>query len=1058
MAATNASRAHLIHTLSNTRPRSSSPRTDEYATATGSSFGDVLHSTPNDNTATSAQQQLPQHPHIHNNYDHFPDQASESASDASGESTTSIELGRAKKRGASLQEDSSIMSNFRFENNGELYSFVETPPITRHVSPIARQLSRDNNNTHQNNGSLRRQASIRRAASNAAPKNINQRSLSAAFHQATCEDEASIVSESTRELTATLTARTTRNTRFTSARHPPSGAYAAANVAVNDSAATAPAQFSRHDSQHTAQSNSFVLPQLADITELVSGTGKNGTPKSTKPRSRFASAPAQLPKTQPQYEPVEGIQVPEEEKAIYASLQLLKERVAQLETEKSESALRQEKLEQQNDQLRNELAASYYRPDSGLGSSDEDDAAKGKVENNRLRAAYRSLQNQLNKANHKVAVAELTVQRGVTERELLEHDIQRFNKERELTAKKTSGAIFKNEELKADIEELRAENEELRNAGDGQLKADNEALQADNEALSVENQKLQQQYDTLTADNHTLQQQNNTLAADKAALQRQNKTLQQQNNALTANNNDLQEEVDAFQKESQELRLLMEQMQRSFDADVAQRTKRDARMKTKADSMPPPAKKVKNASRQVSQAEDVKTTLLRGAEAQRAYQAPRVDPVPNESNKDDLQSLIDQEVQKLRDAAGPRASRITSTRRRTPLQQNDNNNHQSASQPQQRDASIQRSASGTKRTISDPTMSIDGDRTQSTCDIDFSLVKPSKRASLPVPAKQAAPSGHEDVRDLTFLSVDFQDERLVNSVRQTLEDERKAKRHTTRSASVPAEGSRQVSDALPRKSSIRDVTLDSEAGKDIFDLIDMRKTSKNVRVQSPHSSQATEQPAQQSPDNTADLSLMSAGSNTSRRRHRRAQSAEDGMTSAFIVPDITLNSTLNTTLDDHSGLNHDPTTCTACPQRSSNSNNPPTIPTPVPVNDRTEQIDDTTLATIRPSEPPPLALASVIKQFEDEIVHLKNSLSSKEKLYAKHDPSIGKRKRMQLQQGIREVLGQIERRSDQVYSLYDVLEGQRQNGGGGGTAGEGEGERGVEETLESLGIEVGEVN
>jgi hypothetical protein len=170
------------------------------------------------------------------------------------------------------------------------------------------------------------------------------------------------------------------------------------------------------------------------------------------------------------------------------------------------------------------------------------------------------------------------------------------------------------------------------------------------------------------------------------------------------------------------------------------------------------------------------------------------------------------------------------------------------------------------------------------------------------------------------------------------------------------------------------------------------------------------------------------------------------MTSAFILPDITLSGREAQTKPVHDAGN-----CTACPPGTKDV----TIPTPIPVTDRPEDIAvDVTSATIRPSQPPPLALATVIKQLQDEIAHLKHLLTVQQRLYNQHDPALSKRRRVQVKAAMDQLTSDIEKRSDQVYSLYDVLEGQK----AADAAGADVEDFGVEETLESLGIDPAELS
>ena len=133
----------------------------------------------------------------------------------------------------------------------------------------------------------------------------------------------------------------------------------------------------------TATQQSFMLPDLPDLTELVSGTRHDGTPVfsrnsgSTKARSRFAtsaSARAARAEQHTSHIPVDRVPVPAEERAIFASLQLLKEKVSELELYKAEAEKRIEEHERDNIDLRAELATRERmgRNESAARAADEE--------------------------------------------------------------------------------------------------------------------------------------------------------------------------------------------------------------------------------------------------------------------------------------------------------------------------------------------------------------------------------------------------------------------------------------------------------------------------------------------------------------------------------------------------------------------------------------------------------------------------------------------------------------------------------------------------------------
>ncbi|KAI9757733.1 MAG: hypothetical protein M4579_003358 [Chaenotheca gracillima] len=203
------------------------------------------------------------------------------------------------------------------------------------------------------------------------------------------------------------------------------------------------------------------------------------------------------------------------------------------------------------------------------------------------------------------------------------------------------------------------------------------------------------------------------------------------------------------------------------------------------------------------------------------------------------------------------------------------------------------------------------------------------------------------------------------------------------------------------------------------------------------------------------------------KAHRRDGPAE--LTSDIIVPDITMHpNKANPVLSDTAqrvleGLSSHPgDDCTVC-VRATGSNDPVPqaaatksdrkekrkISKPVPVSLRMPELgefDDE--PTIRPSQPPAVALATVMVGLEDELAHLKANLSHYQEIYNIHDPSVTKHTRKALYKRIRKLLTGIDTKADQIYALYDVLEGQRSSGGE-------MTEEEVEVTLTSIGVSAG---
>ncbi len=123
---------------------------------------------------------------------------------------------------------------------------------------------------------------------------------------------------------------------------------------------------------------SFMLPDMPNLSELVSGVFQDGTPvfsRHGKSRSsRFASSSQARDGAVrgPDHAAVGEIPVPEDENAIFISLRLLQDKVADLEKDRAETQNTIQDLQQKNQILEAEKAEQrrHQRSDSALGSSD----------------------------------------------------------------------------------------------------------------------------------------------------------------------------------------------------------------------------------------------------------------------------------------------------------------------------------------------------------------------------------------------------------------------------------------------------------------------------------------------------------------------------------------------------------------------------------------------------------------------------------------------------------------------------------------------------------------
>ncbi|KAL8634157.1 hypothetical protein Q9189_000076 [Teloschistes chrysophthalmus] len=267
-------------------------------------------------------------------------------------------------------------------------------------------------------------------------------------------------------------------------------------------------------------------------------------------------------------------------------------------------------------------------------------------------------------------------------------------------------------------------------------------------------------------------------------------------------------------------------------------------------------------------------------------------------------------------------------------------------------------------------------------------------------------SNSDSSHDITYLSV--ANETSLCNVRKTLEQERKA-RQQRRLA--------QPSAKLPSSS-----THEQNAPKDA--------------TASEHSQ-------------LSESSIIK----TSSKRHIIPQ---EQLTSAFILPDITMNAqptldkqapiqTLGTAKEDRSEVAPKSTFQDAAersdildyePVAQKNAGSHSQAKQPMVSNGQLPTISDEELditiqedePTIRPTQPPEAALATVLESLTTELAAQRAQLAKYQASYDRQDVSISRRQRRQTFEKIQALLLSIETKADQIYNLHDVIEGQKQKG------------------------------
>ncbi|KAH0560052.1 hypothetical protein GP486_003431 [Trichoglossum hirsutum] len=878
--------------------------------------------------------------------------------------------------------------------------------------------------------------------SNRSNSSRERRTLSEIHARVSSEDDGSLVSEE-RPPTVNLTAKSSRfvnnrnrqvsgvpgaggsiPSKFTTTEDFLQGVTQGTSATRNPQNPQTARAASSHTTAAGATQQSFLLPDLPNLSELVSGVFNDGTPvfsRSGKPRSRFASStfPRGNGNGKPDHVPVESIPVPGEERALFVSLRQLQDKFAGLENEKAEAEKRAEELRAENDILKAQKKERERnrRSDSALGMADSgSDGGEGYVggnsnrvtEKTRLESTVKSLQTRLDATNRKVSVSEIT--------------IKNLTQERDSAVSQLGVAYYTSEGLKAENEALRTENETLKNRL-AQIEAERE-----NEIKSW----------------------NKKEAALKRKVERREEAVR---------------EVREMTREIWELR-------QDSEAHVGGNKGRGGG-----------AKKQPQAASRGSEQENRKSggpVLETNGQERKVTDEPRksncIGGRTNPSTVTRGRGVSDAQSTDLVETTRAR-SRSASRRRRPSTTALGNKAIQKKKRTKQVVVEdVAETDSSDPELDQEPTGKSEAPRTRE-----------ETNASLYELAPRTRREGPRENTYLSFLEVgnvlrtrprrdsNFGQDAEIAKLRQTLEDERAAHRNRVEAAAAAAEQKidrtrveKPTSQpTLPRKSSMKDLTTNSKTGI-LQNGVDEHTGRSSVRAGVT---------ADQAPQ---DETIQSKRSATTRRRHHsdtsiisktsmRRRLPTDDMTSAFIVPDITirgppagkdagpiLSSAAQHVLDglaQHDGLN-----CTVCRRITSHGHGkecheggeakgPLKVPRPAPVSERAPRAGEwNEEPTVRPSQPPAIALAIVMKGLEDELSHLKMELAQYQAVYNSHDASLSKRKRKSIFSKIEALLKAIDAKADQIYALYDVLEGQKADG-------HEITEEEVEVTLNSIGID-----
>lgn len=700
---------------------------------------------------------------------------------------------------------------------------------------------------------------------------------------------------------------------------------------------------------------SFILPAATEFSQIVSAeTGAAGIPVIV--RGGMVQART-LNRFSGKFDDVDGIEVPIEEEDIYLSVELLKSRVAQLETEKADSEKIVNDLKRDNFQLQTKMKEfeRRRRSDSALGiadgGSDNDRDRNVIAETAKLQAHVASLQSLLDESRHKASNQELRLKTNTTERD---HAVKQFAQAERLL-----------EQLRAENDDLKEENESLRL----QLKEYIEEDGMDTNGWRVGEQALKQE-----------------VASLKTKLSQLGSEIEE--NALSWG-----------RKESSLKRKIRRQLE--ILGEVQEATQ-EIRNNTLELSIMAASRKVSKSTRPVKSKR--KAVAENGSTANNHFAGKTDKSRPAEPS--------------LR----PKSHQST---------------HEELQEPQSVDKSINAEESYNEESTAETT--VHRPKVE-TVDQDGSTLDGSEYASI------VGPDFMANLRQLLRVSRTMK--RETEAAPAAIQD---TTNHTAQSVRSAAS-----SQALSLKVPVGILKNNRTVNQDEFDLtgrLSVRSSKHHEHADNEHNSASTVLHRRRHSDSAVNAPL----------RGRRTDM--DDMTSEFIIPDIA--STIYNRVTEYPVLStnarrildglckHDGKNCTVCSRvvsfdAKSELKSKVHVPKPIPVSDRMPvPAPYEEEPTTRPAVHPGLALAIVIKGLKDEVAHLKVELSRVQAAYNKHDSSLGMRQRKALKKHLDELLKAIDVKSDQIYALYDVLEGQK-------LSGQQMSEEDIEVTLLSIGIDPNE--
>ncbi|KJZ76144.1 hypothetical protein HIM_04600 [Hirsutella minnesotensis 3608] len=779
-----------------------------------------------------------------------------------------------------------------------------------------------------------------------------------------------------------------------------------------------PQSFASPDARNTSQARSFVMPDVTHLGDFVTGTlkfsgsMKNGVPIFVK-NGRVHDR-RERPSTDAHAD-VAAVEVPQVEEKIFVSMDMIRDEIVSLQEHHDKLQDHAESLQQKVERLEAELKSKKA---TSNGMQYEYPNEKLMSRNHELEIEVTSLQSRLEKTQQIMSEREMENVSLAHERDRAVNRLQSACDDISKLTRKLNGKQKELESSHKQLEttdQMRQDNDTLRRdlislkQGRDALETDNKSLRDENETLRKEVQQLKKELESLRSENNSLRKGDDSLGSENRSLRSSNKLLMDENEDLRDNLDGAQHELDAAREEVDTLRQRIQNMGQE-KTTLQQDNESLVRHNDKYFSENKTLRRENSGFERSIQDLHEENLKLRDEIEFLKEQLDHCRPIP----KDDFSARLDEETEENMTSAffvpditintnESGQGEATETRELPALPDLTSQSHKtSASRNETHKTTTSRNE--TRHETRDATRQDVRDATRR--EVQQSKIKISKTKNAPAKVPQQA---HKVAFSVPAPAKAQKEKPLANKGSK--------RRNLSKGVSEPVITLFQDAEDTTGAQSVDNTTQDQAT-------VSLNLSVKNSRDPPRHrdtTAQSLKLEQSKSSIKTAQKLVVETDitSETRRRIGEMGSSCPALSIDARRILDGLCehncrNCIVCSRITSHRGV------ITAAETASGKKRI--AISRPVPVTDR-EVLDEN--ATVRPSQSPGHALALVIKGLEDEGRHMQLELSRLQAQYNSSDKSLGRKERLSLAEGIRMLLKRLEVKNDQIYSLYDVLEGQK---------------------------------